>query len=92
MKQFQLDTKFVNQFNGMPTKFGFDGLGEIVYRRSYSRLKADGVSHEEWFETVERVVNGTFNMQLKHCSENSLPLTTSKLKSKHKKCMKRYFT
>ena len=43
--------------------FGFNGLGELVYRRTYSRMKADGEHRERWFETVERVVNGTFSMQ-----------------------------
>jgi len=42
--------------------FGFNGLGEFVYNRTYSRVKADG-TNEKWHETVERVVNGTFNMQ-----------------------------
>ena len=49
----------------MKANFGFNGLGEIVYRRSYSRLKDDG-SKEKWSETVERVVNGCFNMQRRH--------------------------
>lgn len=73
MKQFQLDANFVQMYSRMITHFGFDGLGEIVYRRSYSRLKSDGATHEEWFETVERVVNGTFNMQRRHCLEKSIP-------------------
>jgi ribonucleoside-triphosphate reductase len=42
-----------------------------VYRRTYSRLKRDG-SKEEWYETVERVVNGTYNMQKKWIEEHRL--------------------
>jgi ribonucleoside-diphosphate reductase alpha chain len=39
-------------------KWGFNGLGEIVYLRTYSRfIEAEGRS-ETWPETVERVVRG----------------------------------
>jgi len=41
---------------------GFQGLGELVYRRTYSRIRPDG-RNENWHETVERVVNGTYSMQ-----------------------------
>ncbi|CAN0256468.1 unnamed protein product, partial [Phaeothamnion confervicola] len=42
-----------------------NGSGELVYRRTYARLCGDGAQErrEEWFETVARVVNGTFSMQ-----------------------------
>ena len=38
--------------------FGFNGLGELVYMRTYSRIKDDG-KNERWWETVQRVVEGT---------------------------------
>ena len=72
MNKFQLNIDFVKAYSTKTTHFGFDGLGEIVYRRSYSRLKSDGITHEEWYETVERVVNGTFNMQKTYCLNNYL--------------------
>ena len=59
---FTLDREFVRSYSRVLPVFGFNGLGELVYKRTYSRRKPDG-SFEEWFETVERVVNGTFNMQ-----------------------------
>eukprot|EP01127_Copromyxa_protea_P016626 TRINITY_DN4968_c0_g1_i1.p1 TRINITY_DN4968_c0_g1~~TRINITY_DN4968_c0_g1_i1.p1 ORF type:complete len:694 (+),score=94.34 TRINITY_DN4968_c0_g1_i1:195-2084(+) len=37
-------------------------MGEFVFKRTYSRIKADG-NNESWADCVERVVNGTFNMQ-----------------------------
>ena len=64
-RKFLLDEHFLKKYNSMKANFGFNGLGEIVYRRSYSRLKDDG-SKEKWSETVERVVNGCFNMQRRH--------------------------
>eukprot|EP00831_Metopus_contortus_P067647 TRINITY_DN60380_c0_g1_i2.p2 TRINITY_DN60380_c0_g1~~TRINITY_DN60380_c0_g1_i2.p2 ORF type:complete len:111 (+),score=33.22 TRINITY_DN60380_c0_g1_i2:78-410(+) len=65
---FALDKEFVETFRDKPTSFGFNGLGEIAYRRSYSRVKEDG-NKEEWFETVERVVNGCFNLQRRHLEQ-----------------------
>eukprot|EP00831_Metopus_contortus_P067646 TRINITY_DN60380_c0_g1_i1.p2 TRINITY_DN60380_c0_g1~~TRINITY_DN60380_c0_g1_i1.p2 ORF type:complete len:130 (+),score=26.44 TRINITY_DN60380_c0_g1_i1:78-467(+) len=70
---FALDKEFVETFRDKPTSFGFNGLGEIAYRRSYSRVKEDG-NKEEWFETVERVVNG---LSLIHISEPTRPLYIS---------------
>lgn len=39
------------------TLTNFGPTGQLVYERTYSRVKADG-SKETWPETVERVVNG----------------------------------
>lgn len=55
-------SSFVARFAARSPPFGFNGLGELVYMRTYSRVKRDGAK-EKWFETVERVVNGTFSMQ-----------------------------
>jgi len=68
---FKLSSKFVQKFRDRKPPFGFQGLGELVYRRTYSRLKKDG-TNEEWYETVERVVNGTYNMQKKWIEEHQL--------------------
>ncbi|QHB38080.1 ribonucleotide reductase [Mycobacterium phage Noelle] len=41
----------------MTTEVNFGPTGEIVYKRTYSRVKPDG-TNETWPETVERVVDG----------------------------------
>jgi len=51
--------------------FGFNGLGELVYRRTYARPLANG-SMETWADTVARVVNGTYDMQREHIRTNKL--------------------
>jgi ribonucleoside-triphosphate reductase len=61
--RFVLNKEFIDTYKHRETPFGFNGLGEIVYRRTYSRVKPDTLENEQWFETVERVVNGCFNMQ-----------------------------
>jgi len=55
--QNMLPKTFVEQYKNKQPDWGFNGLGYIVYKRTYSRIKPDG-SNEEWFETVERCVNG----------------------------------
>eukprot|EP01083_Nonionella_stella_P069709 186029_1 len=62
-KPFRLPPTFVDEFRTVRPPFAFNGLGELVYRRTYSRRIEDTDQYEEWYQTVERVVNGTFNMQ-----------------------------
>tara|TARA_B100000029_G_scaffold493550_1_gene556213 strand:- start:7 stop:2013 length:2007 start_codon:yes stop_codon:yes gene_type:complete len=70
-KSFQLTDGFVDKYRRKRPPFGFNGLGELVYMRTYSRLKPDG-RNEQWWETVRRVVEGTYNMQKRHIEEHSL--------------------
>lgn len=69
--RFKLSEKFVDSYKSKKPPFGFNGLGELVYRRTYSRIKTDS-TNEEWYETVERVVNGTYNMQKEHIEKAAL--------------------
>ena len=62
MDKFKLSDNFVKKFQRKKPPFGFNGLGELVYMRTYSRIKEDG-KNERWWETVKRVVEGTYNMQ-----------------------------
>ncbi len=59
---FRLSKDFVSQFKNVAPPFGFNGLGELTYMRTYSRVKDNG-EKEKWYETVERVVNGCFSIQ-----------------------------
>ena len=70
-KPFRLSKKFIEKYSAKQAPFGFGGFGELVYLRTYSRIKPDG-SNEQWFETVERVVNGTYNMQRKWIEKHRL--------------------
>lgn len=46
-KEFKLSKPFLEKYKYAVPPFGFNGLGEIVYRRTYSRLKDDG-EREQW--------------------------------------------
>ncbi len=71
MSNFKLSENFVSKYKRKKAPFGFNGLGELVYQRTYSRLKDDG-KNEQWWETVQRVVEGTFNMQKRHIDAHGL--------------------
>ena len=62
MEKFTLSENFINKFKRKKPPFGFNGLGELVYMRTYSRIKENG-KNERWWETVQRVVEGTYSMQ-----------------------------
>jgi len=68
---FVLDPDFVATYATIPPPFGFAGLSEFVYQRTYSRQREDGTK-EQWFQTVERVVNGTYRMQQRFIKEATL--------------------
>jgi hypothetical protein len=71
-RKFQLSSSFVSAYaSRVKAPFGFNGLGELVYQRTYARDKRDG-GKEAWHETVERVVNGTYNMQKRWIEQHEL--------------------
>lgn len=62
------------------TEINWGPTGELVYNRTYSRIKADG-SKETWPETVERVVDGNLALadskfHLENERENLIELMT----------------
>ena len=69
--KFKLSDNFINKWKRKKPPFGFNGLGELVYMRTYSRIKEDG-KNERWWETVQRVVEGTYSMQMNHIDSHQL--------------------
>lgn len=64
----KLSEQFLQQYRGKQPKWGFDGLGYIVYLRTYARKKADGTL-ERWDETVQRFTEGNFRIEAKRLAE-----------------------
>ena len=52
-----LPHSFLEKYAGTQPDWGFDGLGYIVYKRTYARRIAKGHT-EEWWQTVARCING----------------------------------
>lgn len=89
--KFRLDAGFVEQYRTITPPFGFNGLGELVYLRTYSRLKDDG-TNERWFETVQRVVEGTYSMQLRWITGQGLHWNARKAQRSAQEMYRRMFT
>lgn len=87
---FQLPDDFVESYRDTRPPFGFDGMGYFVYKRTYSRVKPDG-SNEEWFETVRRVVEGTFSLQKRHITTTGLGWNEAKATRHAKEMYDRMF-
>jgi ribonucleoside-triphosphate reductase (thioredoxin) len=73
--RFHLSDKFAAEWSTKRPDWG--PIGEITYRRTYSRRKADG-AYEEWHETVRRVVEGVYTYQKWHCRKLGLPWSDQK--------------
>ena len=66
VRYFRIGRTFVDDYaKSNAPKFGFNGLGELVYYRTYAR-DMDSGHKEQWKDTVERVVNGCFSLQEKY--------------------------
>jgi ribonucleoside-triphosphate reductase len=50
----------------MKPRFGYNGLGEVVFRRTYSR------NNESWHDVVIRVIEGVLTIRKEHFYRNSL--------------------
>jgi ribonucleoside-triphosphate reductase len=68
---FKLTENFLDSYRHRKPPFGFNGLGDLVYRRTYSRLKPSG-SKEQWWETCRRVTEGVYTMQQEHIDRYGL--------------------
>lgn len=90
MTEFQLEKSFVERYSKAKVNFGFNGLGELTYYRTYSRLKTDG-KNERWFETVERVVNGVYSIQKKHILDQDLGWNEKKAQDSAEEMYERMF-
>lgn len=76
-ESFKLDAAFLASYARKKPNFGFNGLGEFVFYRTYSRLKSDGTK-ESFLDTLRRVVEGCYEIQRRHCSKIHIPWSHSK--------------
>lgn len=59
---FRLHDDAKRLIHRMRPNFGYNGYGEFLFYRTYSRRKSDG-SMESWHDTVIRVTEGTFDIR-----------------------------
>lgn len=53
-----LSKEFIESYSNKKTPWGFGGLGEVVYLRTYSRPIEELHRNETWTETLVRAING----------------------------------
>lgn len=88
IRPFSLSSSFIEEYKNKQPEWGYSGLGYVVYTRTYARTKEDG-SLEEFWETCQRVVEGTYNVQKKHCHQLKLPWDDRKAQRSAQEMFKR---
>jgi ribonucleoside-triphosphate reductase len=72
-KEFEseiLPKEFLQKYITKKVPWGFNGLGYIVYKRTYSRIKENGQG-EEWWETIARCINGAQKIGAKYTKDEA---------------------
>jgi len=68
--RFALDPDFLRSYEGRQPEWGFNGLGYIVFKRTYARDLPDGRTEEFW-QTLSRVIGGAFSVLAQHLENNN---------------------
>jgi adenosylcobalamin-dependent ribonucleoside-triphosphate reductase len=89
-QSFKLTESFIEKYKNETPPFGFNGLGEFVFLRTYSRIKPDG-KNEMWYETVKRVVEGIYSIQKQHIEDNALGWNQAKAQKSAQEMYSRIF-
>ncbi len=66
IERFVLSESTIKEIKSLTPQFGFNGLGEVVFRRTYSR------DNESWHDVVIRVIHGVMSIRKEHYARNSL--------------------
>jgi len=61
---------FLKNYTDVQPKWGYNGLGYIVYKRTYARKITDDLT-EEWWQTVSRCVNGAQKIGAQYTEEEA---------------------
>lgn len=95
MFSFRLNPAFLESYVDRQPDFGYrdvagNSVGEIVFLRTYSRLKENG-SKERWWEVCRRVTEGTYSIQKDHAKLNRLPWNDHKAQRSAQEFYERLF-
>jgi len=76
-EQFTLAEGFLAPYKGRQPNWG--PLGYVTYKRTYARVvTGEGGRTEEYWETLRRVAEGCYTIQLNHCRSLKLPWNMDK--------------
>lgn len=89
-----LTDEFIGQYAAQKPNWGFpsgpNSLGELTFHRTYARVK-DDATKERWYETVQRVVEGCYDLQRLHAKENNRPWNEAKARRSAEKMYDKIF-
>jgi ribonucleoside-triphosphate reductase (thioredoxin) len=93
---FRLNSEFLDGFKNRQVDWGFkdaagNSFSEIVFLRTYSRLKEDGTK-EKWWEVCQRVIEGMFSIQKDHCKSHRIPWNDHKAQRTAQDAFERLFS
>jgi len=74
-RAFTLSPAFLKKFEGKQPKWG--PIGYFVFKRTYARRLPNG-GYEEFWQTLKRVAEGTFNLQKMHVKDQHRPWDNAK--------------
>jgi ribonucleoside-diphosphate reductase alpha chain len=66
-----LSNEFLDSYTSKSAPWGFGGLGEIVYLRTYSRPVEGEARNETWIETLKRVIDGAVGIGTPYTQEEA---------------------
>jgi ribonucleoside-triphosphate reductase len=76
-ERFKLTDKFISSFIGRQPQWG--PLGYVTFKRTYARvLSGSNGRTEEYSETLRRVIEGCYTIQMNHCRNLKLPWNAQK--------------
>lgn len=89
-ERFKLSEKFLEEYNNKEPNWG--PLGKLTYKRTYAARVEGEDRTEEWFETVKRVVETCYTIQLNHCKNLRLPWHAHKAQKSAQEMYTRMFS
>jgi ribonucleoside-triphosphate reductase (thioredoxin) len=78
IKSFKLSEEFLENYKDKQPEWG--PLGYFIYKRTYARYVEHRERKEEFWETIQRVVEGCFSIQKEHCRALKVPWEEEKAK------------
>lgn len=66
-----LSNEFIAKYNDQTPPWGFGGLGEIVFLRTYSRKIEGTESTETWVQTLKRIIDGAVEIGVPFTKEEA---------------------
>lgn len=84
-----LSSDFVMKYKHKPSPFTTE-VGKFVYYRTYSRYLPKENRRENWWETVYRVIEFNFGLQLNAMHRNNIPITETVIQELREEAKKAY--